>query len=194
MGQGVWIDMSKIVYAAGLLAKELHRGQMDKGCHDYFKSHLLKVASSGVDWKEKVVGFLHDASEDCDVTVEEVMEMLDAKVSRLVNGSKGNCREEEWWEDWMENIAPYPGELTHSITNEERKEIITSLSLLNHHTASTREEYIERISCNRLAVKVKMHDLENNMDITRIPEPTEKDFARIERYKAEYQKLLKTEA
>ncbi len=35
-----------------------------------------------------------------------------------------------------------------------------------------------------------MHDLKNNMDLTRIPKPTEKDFARVERYKAEYQKLL----
>lgn len=28
------------------------------------------------------------------------------------------------------------------------------------------------------------------MDITRIPEPTEKDYARIERYKKEYKTLI----
>jgi len=177
--------MTKIVYAAGLLAKELHRGQTDKGGNDYFESHLLKVSSKGFDWKEKVVGFLHDAAEDCNVTVDDVMAMLDAKVSEVVDNPKGS-----WWEDWMEDIAPYPCEKTHSITDEERDELKNALNLLNHHTASSREEYINRISENRLALKVKMHDLENNMDLSRISQPTEKDFARIERYKVEYQNLL----
>ncbi len=90
----------------------------------------------------------------------------------------------------MEDIDSYPCEVTHSITDEERAELQNALNLLNHHTASTREEYIERIANNRLALKVKMHDLENNMDISRIPHPAEKDLARIERYKKEYQKLL----
>jgi len=183
--------MTRIVYAAGLLAKELHRGQTDKGGNDYFESHLLKVASKGFDWKEKVVGFLHDAAEDCNVSVGDVMAMLDAKVSEVVDNPKESWWDEEWWEDWMEDIAPYPCEITHSITDEERDELKAALNLLNHHTAPTREEYIERISRNHLALKVKMHDLENNMDIRRIPEPTEKDLARIERYKKEYQTLLR---
>ena len=66
-------------------------------------------------------------------------------------------------------------------------EIKTALNLLNHHTASSREEYIAHISENRLALRVKMHDLENNMDLTRIPQPTTKDFARVERYRREYE-------
>jgi len=185
-------NMSKIVYSAGLVAKELHRGQTDKGGHDYFESHLLKVASSGFDWKEKVVGFLHDAAEDCGVTVEDVMEMLDAEVSRVVDNPKENWWKEEWWEEWMRDIMPCACQVTHSITNEEREEIITALDLLNHHTASTREEYINRLSGNQLALRVKMHDLENNMDINRIAKPTEKDLARIERYKKEYQILVNT--
>ncbi|MBD5255123.1 MAG: hypothetical protein HDS53_03460, partial [Barnesiella sp.] len=89
--------MTKIVYAAGLVAKDLHKGQRDKGGHDYFESHLLKVASVGFDWKEKVVGFLHDAAEDCDVTVDDVLKMLDAKVSEVVDNPKGSWWEEEWW-------------------------------------------------------------------------------------------------
>ena len=35
-----------------------------------------------------------------------------------------------------------------------------------------------------------MNDLKNNMDLSRIPNPTEKDLARVERYKVEYEKLL----
>ena len=49
--------------------------------------------------------------------------------------------------------------------------------------------HIARISENRLALKVKMNDLKNNMDLTRIPHPTAKDFARAERYRSEYEFL-----
>lgn len=182
--------MTKIVYAAGLVAKKLHKGQVDKGGNDYFESHLLKVADAGFDWKEKVVGFLHDASEDCNVTVEDVMNLLDEEMSRVVDNPKEHWYEEEWWEEWMEDIAVYPCKATHVITDEERAEIKTTLTLLNHHTASSRKEYINRISTNFLALKVKLNDLRNNLDITRIPEPTEKDYARIERYKKEYDILI----
>lgn len=182
--------MTKIVYAAGLVAHKLHRGQVDKGGHDYFESHLLKVADAGFDWKEKVVGFLHDASEDCDVTVDDVMHLLDEGISRVVDNPKEHWYEEEWWEEWMEDIAVYPCKTTHVITDEERDEIKTALTLLNHHTAPSREEYINRISTNFLALKVKLNDLRNNLDITRIQKPTEKDYARIERYKKEYDILM----
>jgi len=181
--------MTKIVYAAGLVAKKLHKGQSDKGGHDYFESHLLKVATRGFDWKEKVVGFLHDAAEDYNVTVDDVMAMFDAELSKITENPKENWCDEEWWEDWMEDIDIYPCTI-HPITDTERKDIITALNLLNHHTASSREEYINRISENCLALRVKMHDLESNMDLSRIPQPTEKDLARLERYKVEYQKLL----
>lgn len=182
--------MTKIVYAAGLVAKKLHKGQVDKGGNDYFESHLLKVADAGFDWKEKVVGFLHDASEDCHMTVDEVMNLLDEEISRVVDNPKEHWYEEEWWKEWMEDIDVYPCNATHVMTTEERDEIKTALTLLNHHIAPSREEYISRISSNFLALKVKLNDLRNNMDITRIPEPTEKDYARIERYKKEYDILM----
>ena len=182
--------MTKIIYAAGLVAQKLHKGQVDKGGHDYFESHLLKVADAGFDWKEKIVGFLHDASEDCNVTVEDVMNLLDEEISRVVDNPKEHWYDEEWWEEWMEDIAVYPCTVTHVMTIEERDEIKTALTLLNHHTAPSREEYISRISGNFLALKVKLNDLRNNMDITRIPDPTEKDYARIDRYKQEYETLI----
>ncbi len=181
---------TRIIFAAGLLAKKLHRGQTDKGGNDYFESHLLKVSSHGHDWKERVVGFLHDACEDCGVSVEEVMQQLDAEIARVTADSQGCGEEEEWWEDWMDDVLPFACDATHPITEEERADLITALNLLNARTAATREEYIERIGTNFLALKVKLNDLSNNMDITRIAEPTAKDYARLERYKREYQRLL----
>lgn len=76
------------------------------------------------------------------------------------------------------------------MTSEERDEIKTALTLLNHNPATPREEYISRISRNFLALKVKLNDLSNNMDISRIPEPTEKDYTRLERYQKENKTLL----
>lgn len=61
---------------------------MTRGDNDYFESHLLKVADAGFDWKEKVVGFLHDASEDCNVTVEDVMNLFDEEISRVIDNPK----------------------------------------------------------------------------------------------------------
>lgn len=40
-----------------------------------------------------------------------------------------------------------------------------------------------------MARRVKMNDLKHNMDIHRLPAPTEKDYLRLERYKREYEYL-----
>lgn len=118
------------------------------------------------------------------------MQLLDAEISRVLAIPKEHLCEEEWWQEWMEDIDVYPCGITHVITDEEREEIKTALTLLNRHTAPSREEYINRISTNFLALKVKLNDLRNNMDITRIPNPSKKDYARLERYKKEYNILI----
>lgn len=175
---------SKIVYAAGLVAKQIHSGQKDKGGNDYFTSHLLPVGLAGFGWKEQVIGFLHDAAEDTPYNVTEIIELLNAKTEEIANTS-----EEEWYETWMEGIMPCAGDTTHPLTLEEAKEISEALNLLNHNNASERESYISGLKGNRLAIKVKLNDLKNNMDISRIPTPTTKDEERIHRYNKEYQYL-----
>lgn len=47
-------------------------------------------------------------------------------------------------------------------------------------------QYIGRISENELALNVKMADLTHNMDLSRLSNPTEKDYERIEKYKKAY--------
>ena len=69
-----------IVQCAAVLACELHKGQVDKAGVDYFTGHLTTVAKMGSTWKEQVVGYLHDASEDTPHSVEEVLNLLDAKL------------------------------------------------------------------------------------------------------------------
>ena len=75
------------------------------------------------------------------------------------------------------------------LTEADREELATALRLLNHHLAPDRETYIQRIKSNALATKVKLHDLTHNMDLSRIPNPTQKDYERVERYKKEYDYL-----
>ena len=75
------------------------------------------------------------------------------------------------------------------LTEADREELATALRLLNHHLAPDRETYIQRIKSNALAKAVKMHDLTHNMDLSRIPNPTQKDYERVERYKKEYDYL-----
>lgn len=44
-------------------------------------------------------------------------------------------------------------------------------------------DYIERIKADSLAIKVKLSDLKDNMNLERLKEVTEKDIKRLEKYK-----------
>jgi (p)ppGpp synthase/HD superfamily hydrolase len=46
------------------------------------------------------------------------------------------------------------------------------------------EEFIRRAALNPIARLVKLADLEDNMDLSRIAQPTAKDYARFEKYKS----------
>ncbi|WP_294311936.1 phosphohydrolase [Prevotella sp. F0091] len=79
--------------------------------------------------------------------------------------------------------------LESPLSEADREELATALRLLNHHLSPDRETYIQRIKSNALVTKVKLHDLTHNMDLSRIPNPTQKDCERVERYKSEYDYL-----
>ena len=180
-------NWTKAVYAAGLTAQKLHDGQLDKGGNDYFTSHLLKVGLSGENWKEQIVGFLHDATEDTPFTLDEVMKMV-YEIHQKID----SLPEKDWWQEWMKDVLPCYGAETFFIDNKNENDIREALMVLNHHNSSSREEYLVKISRNTLATKVKLNDLRSNMDISRIPQPTEKDLLRLARYRKEYDFLLST--
>lgn len=52
------------------------------------------------------------------------------------------------------------------------------------------EEYLKKVKDNELAKAVKIEDIKNNMDVSRLKEITEKDIARIEKYKKALAYLL----
>ena len=51
------------------------------------------------------------------------------------------------------------------------------------------ELFIQRVARNPLAIRVKLNDLADNMDIRRIPELGPKDFERLTKYHKAYQYL-----
>jgi ppGpp synthetase/RelA/SpoT-type nucleotidyltranferase len=57
--------------------------------------------------------------------------------------------------------------------------IVAALELLARREDEVYSDYIERLSHNTLARKVKMVDLEHNMQIARISNPTEEDLERV---------------
>ena len=181
---GYW---APAVYAAAHVAKKLHQGQKDKGGNDYFASHLLKVGKASHTWKRQIVGFLHDAEEDTGHDVETVLRMVEEQLHEW-----GEHLNDRSWEDELDkyDISPYPGNSIFYPSDDDWKEMADALHVLNHHTAPNREAYINRFRSNILALHVKLEDMKNNMDISKIPNPTAEDYARLERYKKEYEILI----
>lgn len=73
-------------------------------------------------------------------------------------------------------------------------EIVASVQLLTRNKTESYSDYIDRIinSNNLTALKVKLVDMENNMDLSRIPNPIQNDVQRDEtKYKSQYKRLVK---
>jgi (p)ppGpp synthase/HD superfamily hydrolase len=58
------------------------------------------------------------------------------------------------------------------------------------HEDEDYEAFIQRVAQNPVAIRVKLADLADNMDITRLPEITEKDRLRLNKYLQAYRTLL----
>ena len=70
-------------------------------------------------------------------------------------------------------------------------EIVEAVCLLTHKEEDSYMDYLAKIKANPLAKAVKIQDLKHNMDLSRIPNPTEKDFERNEnKYKPALNYLL----
>lgn len=75
------------------------------------------------------------------------------------------------------------------VTFEELKElgfsdeVIDALKLMTHNKDIDYYDYVEMISKNPIARKVKIKDLEHNMDTTRLDKIEDKDVKRLEKYK-----------
>lgn len=69
------------------------------------------------------------------------------------------------------------------IKNNCGEHILKAVKLLTHKKNEPYFDYIMKIKDNPLARKVKIADLKHNMDLTRIANPSDNDFKRVEKYK-----------
>jgi len=63
------------------------------------------------------------------------------------------------------------------------KRIVNSVRVLTKTEGVSYENYLKTVKKDSNAWHVKIADLKNNMDISRIPNPSETDFKRLEKYK-----------
>ncbi|MCB9257288.1 MAG: GTP pyrophosphokinase [Chitinophagales bacterium] len=69
------------------------------------------------------------------------------------------------------------------------KKILKAVELLTKTESKPYKDYIQEIKNNDLARVVKLADLKDNMNITRLKKVTESDKLRIKKYKAAYNLL-----
>ena len=70
------------------------------------------------------------------------------------------------------------------------EEVIRALVCVTKQPNEPYTHFIERIKKNSLATKVKLNDLRDNMDITRLTFITEEDTQRLKKYLKAYHSLL----
>lgn len=100
-------------------------------------------------------------------TVAEALELTEHKIIAYLH-------------DVCEDTPITPDDL-RSMGFSER--IVVAIDTLTRRNGQSYEEYIENIRKNEDARLVKLADLRHNMDISRIPNPTQRDYQRVEKYK-----------
>ncbi|WP_239616862.1 GTP pyrophosphokinase [Cohnella mopanensis] len=69
------------------------------------------------------------------------------------------------------------------------EEILKAISLLTRSKEDSYEEFIEKTIYHRISRNVKIADIKENMNISRIKDPTEHDYKRLEKYKRAIERL-----
>ena len=136
------------------IAVDAHTGQIDKGNNPYIL-HPLRVMLSLENEEEKIVGILHDVVEDCDGWTYEKLRS----------------------EGFSENIL----DALRSVSKTDREEVEFK-SACEENKLKYYLQFISRAKENKIGKKVKIADLKDNLDISRINDITEQDKSRLKRY------------
>lgn len=71
-----------------------------------------------------------------------------------------------------------------------KEEIIVAVTALTKCKNEVYDDFINRVLQNQLACHVKLADLSDNMNLSRIPNPSEEDYQRVEKYRRASDKIL----
>ena len=138
------------------IAAEAHAGQLDKAGAPYIL-HPLRVMLSLTTNEERIVGVLHDVVEDCD-----------------------------GWTFTRLSAEGFSTEIIEGLRSVTKHHPIKNPLLTINATNTVGEPYEDfvcRAAANRIGARVKRADLIDNMDWSRIAEPTVNDLSRMIRYK-----------
>ena len=69
------------------------------------------------------------------------------------------------------------------------RNIVDAILSVTRNEGETYEDFIKRCRLNPIGRQVKLHDLEDNMDISRLSQVTEKDLTRLSKYIDAYRYL-----
>jgi (p)ppGpp synthase/HD superfamily hydrolase len=64
------------------------------------------------------------------------------------------------------------------------EEVLEGIDAVTHQEGESYEDFIDRAASNPIGRCVKIADLKDNMDLSRISNPTDQDYARVEKYRA----------
>ncbi len=62
--------------------------------------------------------------------------------------------------------------------------VLDAVEALTRRSDETYEDFLHRVSLNPIALRVKLADLEDNLDASRIAQLTDRDVRRMEKYRA----------
>lgn len=149
-----------MIQVAENIIKTVFDGKFDKGGQPYI-NHLYRVSDNAINYF------------DLDNRVPQFTDKL--IIIALLHDLIEDC------EDW--NISHI-----QSIFQDEV--ISNAIELLTKKENEPYDEYIEKIKSNEFSRAVKLADLQDNMDITRLFEITSKDMQRLKKYHKSYLYLL----
>ena len=151
------------------IAVEAHKGQVDKGGNLYVL-HPLRVMMSLDTEDEKIVGVLHDVVEDCE------------------------CKGWTWDRLRSQGFSEKIIDALQSVSKTPEEEVEFSHLKKTGSEDAVRQHYfafVRRAAANEIGRKVKVADIKDNLDISRIEELIVRDIVRLERYKAALNILTK---
>ena len=70
------------------------------------------------------------------------------------------------------------------------KMIVEAIECLTKRNDEGYETFVSRVSKNNLARKIKVEDIKDNLDLTRLDKITDKDLVRIEKYHRALKRLI----
>ncbi len=69
------------------------------------------------------------------------------------------------------------------------RQVVEAIDSVTKREGEAYDDFVDRVGRNAIGRRVKLADLEDNADVSRIAQPTEKDHQRIEKYRSAMKRL-----